>query len=250
MKSMLFFIKETTKGLTKELGEKAEAGVEFELKATFGKFSLDALATCAFGVDAQSFSNEKSVFVKYASAVFINSPIDNILMFGKLIPGVAKAFSLLKINTMKPKATKYLSDVILHALRARKDSGARRNDMIDLMLDAIKEGDNVDENDNSEEVSQYDKDMEFDHKKQSKVTEEEIVATALVFLVAGYDTTGIVLILILTISITILPPPQPPPPPPSPPPFYHCRSHHHHHHHHHHHLIVLRLTEELLSGRI
>ena len=61
-------------------------------------------------------------------------------------------------------------------MRERRESGYRRNDMIDLMLDCIKE---VEKEDGS--------------KSKGKVSEEEIVATAIVFLVAGYDTTGMTL---------------------------------------------------------
>ena len=39
-----------------EFSKNAEAGIEFELKEVFGKFSMDTIASCAFGVDAQSFS--------------------------------------------------------------------------------------------------------------------------------------------------------------------------------------------------
>jgi hypothetical protein len=30
---------------------------EFELKDLFGKFSMDTIASCAFGVDSQSFAS-------------------------------------------------------------------------------------------------------------------------------------------------------------------------------------------------
>ena len=194
MKVMLTFIKETAGGLTKELGQKAEARKEFDLKDTFGKFSLDALASSAFGVNPQSFESSTSVFVKHAAAVFLNSPSEQLIIFMALIPGISHIKTFLGINTFKPRATKYLSDCITHAIKARRESGERRNDMIDLMLDCIKEGEKVDENENEDTSSQYDKDMMFEHvQKHGKITEDEIVATALVFLVAGYDTTGMTL---------------------------------------------------------
>merc|ERR1719237_203915 len=70
MKVMLHFIKETSNFLTEDLALKAKAGEEFELKESFGKYSLDALASCAFGVDGQSFTNDNSVFVKNAAEIF------------------------------------------------------------------------------------------------------------------------------------------------------------------------------------
>ena len=57
MKAMMVFIRETSKRLVEEFGKHAEADLEFELKDVFGKFSMDTIASCAFGVDAQSFSS-------------------------------------------------------------------------------------------------------------------------------------------------------------------------------------------------
>ena len=60
MKGMLKFIKHIAGDLTNEMEQKAKKGEEFELKDVFGKFSLDALASSAFGVNAESFTNENS----------------------------------------------------------------------------------------------------------------------------------------------------------------------------------------------
>ena len=60
--------------------------------------------------------------------------------------------------------------------------------MIDLMLDAMKD-DDLGNEDNDEE--QHEKDMKLNHKRKKQLDELDIVATALVILVAGYDTTGI-----------------------------------------------------------
>ena len=85
---MLKFIQETNKNLDLELLEKAKQGEEFDLKATFGKFSLDSLASCAFGMDAQSFTDKNSVFVKYSARIFQNTLLDNLTAFSRFIPGV------------------------------------------------------------------------------------------------------------------------------------------------------------------
>ena len=55
-----------------------------------------------------------------------------------------------------------------------------------MMLDAVK-GDLEEDN---EDNDQYDKDAKFQHKVSKKLDEFSIVATALVIMVAGYDTTG------------------------------------------------------------
>ena len=39
-------------------------------KETFGKYSMDSIASCAFGVDAESFGARESKFVKSAKDIF------------------------------------------------------------------------------------------------------------------------------------------------------------------------------------
>ena len=70
MKAMMKFIVEVSENLLAEMEKKSETG-EFELKDVTGKFSLDALASCAFGIDFNSFGGEKSsAFVEHASELF------------------------------------------------------------------------------------------------------------------------------------------------------------------------------------
>ena len=60
---MLKFIKHVAGDLANEMDSKAKKGEEFELKDVFEKFSLDALASSAFGVNGESFTNKDSLFV-------------------------------------------------------------------------------------------------------------------------------------------------------------------------------------------
>ena len=56
--------------LVAEMGGFADRGDMLELKDTFGKYSMDSIASCAFGVDAESFGAEQSKFVKNAKDIF------------------------------------------------------------------------------------------------------------------------------------------------------------------------------------
>ena len=93
--------------LTNELEKKSKTGEEFEQKIVFGKYSMDAMASSAFGVNAESFTNEKSNFVKYAADIFVEGPQEMAMLFVRAIPGVPQLLSLLKVNTFKPKQTKF-----------------------------------------------------------------------------------------------------------------------------------------------
>ena len=88
MKGMLKYIIHISNGLVDELEMKAKGGEEFELKDVFGKFSLDALASAAFGVDGESFTNKESLFVKYAARIFEQTKLDMIIFSLRMIPGL------------------------------------------------------------------------------------------------------------------------------------------------------------------
>ena len=96
-----------------------------------GKFSLDTL-----GVDGQSFEDKESVFVNPASRISQTSKMDQFKIFGAmLIPGMAKMMRLMGINTFKPKETMFFANI---AIQQQKASKERKDDLIDLMLDAME----------------------------------------------------------------------------------------------------------------
>ena len=70
MKGMVSFIAEVSSRLADAFEGEADAGNAFDLKDKFGKFSMDTIASCAFGLDAQSFTNGDSRFVQNARSVF------------------------------------------------------------------------------------------------------------------------------------------------------------------------------------
>ncbi len=82
IKAMMLFMQHTANAMLECIDKKIEDGSDFELKDMMGRYSMDTIASCAFGVDAQAFTNEKSLFVKYASNAFSQGPKD---MFKVLI---------------------------------------------------------------------------------------------------------------------------------------------------------------------
>ena len=127
MKGMMQFLIKVSENLTTELGEKAAGGEEFMTKDVFGKFSLDALASCAFGIDGQSFAKDnKSPFVQHAAKMFSNDPLVGSLLMLKFIPGVASIYKFFNINVQFPKSVKFFKDVVLQNLKHRRESKERR----------------------------------------------------------------------------------------------------------------------------
>ena len=201
MKGMFSLIQETSKLLNKSFEDELRNGnsAELELKDKFGRFSMDTIASCAFGIDAKSFSKTgESDFVINARNIFRRSIDDNIKLPIAIIPYLGpKLMKLFKIAVFKSKETMFFYTVLKSAINQRVEGKVeKRNDLIDLMLEAIKETQTDEENSNitdNKEASlteQIEEDSKLNHKRKKQIEEINLIATALVMFVAGYDTTA------------------------------------------------------------
>nr|AKH03523.1 cytochrome P450 3026D3 [Paracyclopina nana] len=189
MKAMMVFIQETSDKLMQAIDAKVTANEDFELKEMLGKYSMDTIASCAFGVDAESFSNKDSKFVQYASNIFKNTTMEAVRFLIILLPLGKSLLNFLNVPMFKVTETEFFYDAVVASLNHRRETKTRRNDLIDLMLDAIKGEVAMDEH--KDEDDQFEKDAALNHvPKKGEFDELVIVATAIVLMVAGYDTTG------------------------------------------------------------
>ena len=139
MKAMMVFMDETCSQLMNGIDEYAKTNEAFELKEMLGKYSMDTIASCAFGVNAEAFSNKQSKFVEYASHIFEQRLIDMVkLAVAVFLPGGNKILSAMKTSVMRETETEFFYSAIMSSLNHRRQTKTRRNDLIDLMLDAIK----------------------------------------------------------------------------------------------------------------
>ena len=109
------------------------------------------------------------------------------------LPGGVSLLKLLNIPAMKQTETEFFDKVVKTTLEHRKKGQVvRRNDMIDLMIDAMK---GEDEDQGHLESDQFDKDAKLTERvvKSTQVDEIKIIATSIVFLFAGLDTISALL---------------------------------------------------------
>ena len=136
MKGMLGFVKTTSDNLVKELDKFADKEEEIEVKKIFGCYTMDGLASAAFGMDINSFEEGgNSVFIKYMEALFKISAIESILLVLKVtVPGMASLLEGLNINIWKKKETKFFYEVILSTIKMRREGKQeRRNDLVEYL---------------------------------------------------------------------------------------------------------------------
>ena len=106
LKMMLGFMHETQKKCIDNMNIFAMNGQDFELREIFGKFSLDTIASCAFGIDPQaSCSKTKSKFVESVEQMFRQNFTDCFKFVLLLLPFDLGARMLCALNiTITKKA--------------------------------------------------------------------------------------------------------------------------------------------------
>lgn len=150
---------------------KEKQNEDFEVKELMGKFTMDTIASCAFGVDAQSFNSAKiSPFVQNATSFQKMTGLESLKVALASLPFGGKILTTLKIPFSKVAETDFFYNVVMDSMKLRQENKEKRNDLVDMMIEAFRD---------------------LEHKSSNeKLDEVAIVAAAIGFLVAGYDTTG------------------------------------------------------------
>jgi len=153
--------------LVEYLREEMAQKDEVEMKNSFGRFTMDNIAACAFGVDCNSFVDPNTEFAKQATVFF--KPF--------------RGYSLIRIALMmmfSDRLARWLPDpykasndffkrVVSTTIEHREKSGTTRRDFLQLLLETKdKDGNRV-------------------------LTNDSIVMQSVLFFFAGYDTTATLL---------------------------------------------------------
>ena len=145
LKQMLPLLQEINGKISDHIKKESKSGSEIELKNLMGKFSLDALASCAFGVDSESFSNgDDSVFQKQVKKIFDFGTVQIIqtivaMITARPIKKLFHAFGFKNFATVANlDAFVFFQNVVEASIKQRKESKVRRNDLVDLMIDALE----------------------------------------------------------------------------------------------------------------
>ncbi|KAJ6647417.1 Cytochrome P450 3A14 [Pseudolycoriella hygida] len=167
------------------------------IKDIFGNLTLDVIASSAFATELNSRNELNSLFVKHARRLFQVNPLKMLLM--RLIPkSVFTALGVSLDTSSMNESQDFYVDVARQIINNRKEGGQKSNDFLQLLLEADLSV-TKDENDSSEShhVNEGKEELEVEKKvlnvKSSgtkKLSDDEIIAQAVTFLMAGYETTA------------------------------------------------------------
>ncbi|XP_054154893.1 cytochrome P450 3A9-like [Oppia nitens] len=169
-------------------------------KKEFGSLAMDIIARTAFGIKTNPYSTSTttttgaaatdSPFVKNARMIF-DANLARVLI-NVFMPGWAYKLFL---GSLETRIKNFFFTTIRNVLAERRKSNVRHNDFVQLLMDADSGfGDAMDYMDSSQlqgseeqEASRRTLNLKVANKKLS---EDEIVAQGLVFMVAAYETTS------------------------------------------------------------
>ncbi|XP_025875413.2 cytochrome P450 3A12-like isoform X1 [Vulpes vulpes] len=163
--------------LVRNLRKEAEKDKAISLKDIFGAYSMDVITSTSFGVNIDSLNNPQDPFVENAKKLLKFDFRDPFLLSIVLFPFLTPLYEMLNIWLFPKKITDFFTKSVKRMKESRlKDKQKHRVDFLQLMIN-----------------SQNSKEMNT-HKALSDL---ELVAQSIIFVVAGYETTSTSLCLLM-----------------------------------------------------
>ncbi|KAK4873606.1 hypothetical protein RN001_012966 [Aquatica leii] len=172
--------------------EQNDNTTEVEIKETISRYTNDVIASIAFGVECNSFANPNDTFYlmgkKAMSMSFLK--IITLLMYS-ISPFLIK---LVKLKIVPQDVSNFFRSIVIDTIKFREENGVVRPDMLHLLNEARKGRIKYDEQENHSdssfaivEESEIGKKQKF---KYSDISDDDLIAQAFVFFLAGFDTSS------------------------------------------------------------
>ncbi|XP_037043807.1 cytochrome P450 9e2-like isoform X2 [Bradysia coprophila] len=176
--------KKMVRYITDQLTESSEV----ELRPNVHKLTMDIIMSAAFGIETNIFEDPNSLYAVMGNKILTQfAKVSTVLKFFLLwlSPKMAK---ILKVKITDDEADQFLSKVIRESLRLRRDNGTRREDFLQIMLEA-QLGQLPEEDENQLDDHEINAKLSSDAGQSVTITEDVIIANCFVFLLGGFDTT-------------------------------------------------------------
>ncbi|XP_025157102.1 cytochrome P450 9e2-like isoform X2 [Harpegnathos saltator] len=169
MKVMFELVSKCSCEFTKYLSDHPERCSSIDAKEAFRRYTTDVIATSAFGISVNSMKDRNNEFFLRGTeaSMFGTFKFTFILkmIFHRICPRLAR---ILGMSFISPATSQFFKRIVAESINVRKKQGIVRPDMIHLLMQARdKEDPNMHE-----------------------MTLDDIVAQALIFFLAGFDTSA------------------------------------------------------------
>ncbi|XP_066261391.1 cytochrome P450 9e2-like [Euwallacea similis] len=188
MKVMFKLISEAAENFVKHFQEQSRDTVsDVEIKDAFTRFTIDVIATTAFGVEVNSLVEPENEFYKMGQEItnLRFTTFLKILLF-QISP---RLFKVLKLEIFRKEVNTFFRNLVDNTIETRQQKGIYRPDMLQILMDARKGVENDDGH--AAEVG-FAATEEFigNVKLSRKISNQDITAQALIFFFAGFDSVS------------------------------------------------------------
>lgn len=180
LKSMYFTISDLGNNFVNAVERKAKSEKTVEIKDIANRFTVDIISSCAFGMESNTLNNKHPELIEIFKEVNgENGPGIFFFFFTLAFPKIAK---FLKLKMFTKKLTDFFSNVVGGNIKYREDNNVHRNDFLNMLIELKNKG-SIDG-----EIS----------TEVKKLTLNECLAQALLFFLAGSDTSSSTIAFALT----------------------------------------------------
>ncbi|CAF0852129.1 unnamed protein product [Rotaria sordida] len=191
LRAMYGLMNEVSDMYNNRLLEYADKHEIFNINALNGQYTLDNIASCLFGIETNSLKNENATLINHLRKFFTIS-ITNIYILIILISPRLAGYLAKKGYSMLPyDAVNYITNLVNQILARRRQHLERRNDFIQIMVDHEEEV--KDDEQINQQIEKAEQQKQQWRTLKKTLNDKEIFSQALVFLVAGYETTSVLM---------------------------------------------------------
>ncbi|XP_036604580.1 cytochrome P450 3A24-like [Trichosurus vulpecula] len=174
LKEMFHIIKHRGDVLVQHIEKRMAKDESVNMKDFFGAYSLDVITSTSFGVDIDSINKPNDPFLVHVKKLLAFSFLNPLLLLIAVFPSLVPILKKMNVSFLPKDVIDFLVNATRHIMADRQKSNRRdRVDFLQLMMDSQATNDP-----GSKEINNSPK----------ALTEIEIMAQAITFLFAGYET--------------------------------------------------------------
>ncbi|XP_068170278.1 thromboxane-A synthase-like [Antennarius striatus] len=189
MKEMSPLINTAVDVLLNNLSVYADSQEAFNIHKCFSCFTMDVIASVAFGTQLDSQNNPDDPFVRNSKMFFSFSFFRPFVLLSLAFPFIATILERFIPNKKEDQTNQFFINCIQEIIRQREEQAPekRRRDFLQLMLDARTSGEYVSVEDQENQLHPQEQPT---RRPQKNMTDDEIVGQSHFFLLAGYETSS------------------------------------------------------------
>ncbi|XP_055691199.1 cytochrome P450 6A1-like [Lutzomyia longipalpis] len=174
MKLILPIIKDISDRFVQCLNEELCKREEINLSGYMSRFMMDIIASSAFGLDCNTLkdsNNEFFIMSQAASDTFIARTLKKVFM-----TSFKKLSIFLRLKVTKDQTSQYYTRIVEETMSYRDRNNVQRDDFLSMLMQLRNKGNLDGDSGNA--------------KDSGKLTNNEIVANAFLFIIAGYHSSA------------------------------------------------------------